>query len=401
MSGVTCVSGGRLDLPTALSSLTLDKVGYTFANLSWTNVARTEARFLVTRGTVGSSTDTREVTVASGAKGQVSISGIEHSSTAEYYLYRDESGGWVPQTASSTLDHVIVSTHTPSASVSVGGEIVLVRWSRAYTEAEYAVRVYNSTASFSFSETDFGTDPSNASSVTLLLDDLELGTDYSLDIMAVEISAGLVPTESNLVTKTFRTTKGPVLEVAGVFASYVNVEWVGEDGVQYRLVDQSSGETLLTESGVISNLLPGTDMNVELERQQPDGSWVDQGAATFVTPSSTLSVSGMGSSGVALSWNALYEGATYSLTYTRQGKTITAAIPAGSTSVVFGDLGPTTSYVINLYVEENGQLVGLSSLGAGEPGGAGGVKTHASYQQLLAAVVVLVLVTILLKLRVK
>lgn len=389
MSGVTLDS---ITIKTdALAALTLDSVGYTFAKLSWVNVSESEATFMVANALPGADPPSflENVVLPAGESGSVTVTGLEPGSSDNFYLYRKEFLEFVPQTSSTSTDGVVVSTYSPSSSVSIGGESALIKWTRAYPDAKYVVTVSNDDTSLEFTESDFEEDSSSASNINLLVEGLTLGTTYNWDLKIMEPLGDEEESEISVQsTGTFTTTQGVVLEIVDVFASYVDVEWIGDDDVVYRLIDQSSGSTILNDSGRISNLSPGTSMSVELQSQEPDGSWIDQAVSSFTTPSSTLSVSGIASSSIQISWTALYDGADYTVTYTEDGGSAQEAHISDATGTVIYGLDSNTSYVINLFVEEDGELVGLSSLGMN-----GGVKTTINYK-LYAIILVLVLLSL-------
>lgn len=163
--------------------------------------------------------------------------------------------------------------------------------------------------------------------------------------------------------------------------TYVNVAIIGDTQRSYQVmkVGDTSGVASIGEfkgvaapgySGVINNLMPGTPYAFQLQTRNGSAStWVNDGPVLSVTTlTSTLNVQSQGSSTVTAAWSIPYADAKFQLTYnTPTGSASivdlsTAAISAGTMSVVIGNLASATTYTFNLSIRE-GALGTFMSLG--------------------------------------
>lgn len=388
----------------AFSQLKQSDVRYTTSTLTFRNPSSDSVIYRVTQGdarTVVAS----DITVAGNGTGTANVTGLLPGTTYRFYLERNEHGDWIQQTSeTSGIDFVVTTTKKTSVSTSVGSQAVIVEWDYQY-DAEYT---------FTFGPTVYTNAEITKSGDIhrLIVSDLEEGSSYT---GTLQVKEGTLHT---LAVVNISTSVSATFQVDSIFASYADISWSAdgmgaseEDGVaDFRVLGKESSVSTFSEfvastpdtinSATISDLKPGTQYDLKLQRLEVSGSWSDQASITLTTKTTSLNIQSVGSKSIEVDWTSLYEGAVYELQYGIPGqspRTFGNSSTTANTAVI-KELESGTEYTIELYVLEEGRLVGVATVALGS-----GVTTTTSTNYTLvggvgiAAILVVLLVTMKLK----
>lgn len=359
----------------AFAGMSSGGVTYGSATLRWTNASKSQAKFQVVDDDGRTFADT---TVVDGEQeGEVVVKSSGGLDAKKFYLERLEVGEWVRQTSTSSLDYVLVSTPKVSLSVATGSTSAKVSWPSRVLNSKYLVY-------YDVQEEEITPNsPSAQANVKggtgqALLSGLVQGKSYNVMLGAEEDGQVVA-----LARASFTTSVAAQMVITGPFASYMGIDWSdsvdgsGPNGSQYRIVHRDSGsDYVLAESSTetkatIQDLLPGSEYNIVLQRQELGGNWSDQNEVVANTVSASLSLSSVASKTIAVTWPKLYEGAQFEVFYTAPGGTPVgngrtaahAASRENELSSTLRNLKPGTSYSIDLVIYELEQAVGLAKLG--------------------------------------
>lgn len=398
------------------AELSQSNITYTTTELSWLNVSSDTTTFRIVNE-AGSPVST-ETVVPGNESGSVLIVGLEQKSTNKLYLQRNEHDDWIQQTSAENagLDYVITSMKTTSVSTSIGSSAAIVQWTENHASASYSLVVTSSTGESTTFDNSSVVTADGIRSITI--SDLESGASYSAILSVDELKAdGTSGVE--LWSSTFSTSEAATFQVDESFASYANISWSAdgagseeEDGVaDFRVMGKMSSASVFSEfvssqpdsvtTATVDGLSPGTQYDLTLQRLSVDGvSWVDQASIVITTKSTSMSLQSVGSRSIELSWDSIYIGAFYELQYTPAGgvTTVFNGTTTQETSAIIKNLTPSTSYTIELYVMEQGELVGISTLALGSGAQA---TTGKDYTLIIGGSVLVVAVCVIVAMKLK
>lgn len=276
--------------------------------------------------------------------------------------------------------------------------------------AKYQVRIFKPGSTFSQT---IGVGEADGDDLSAISTGLDKNTNYRGELLVEEQG------EFNVVKSfTFQTSIGATFLVNKMFASYAEVAWddkgAGSDEEDSEAefmvkVRNSKTKTFVFESGWMpdsirnvrtTGLTPGVQHNFDLYRRGVDGKAVRQAGMDLDAKTTTLTVSELSSSRMIVSWASIYPGARYKLTHkagdadaiTFGGQTMV------ETTALLTNLDASTEYEIELWVEEMGKSVPISTTALGS---ALVVSTTVDYKLIAAFVAVVVLLgsLVLMKMR--
>ena len=334
----------------------------------------------------------------------VELVGSQNDKTYDLTLYRLEYGTWVRQGS------VTISTVSPTVATSVSTEAALIKWDNQYAGAEYQVRIFKPGSAFSQTISVSEADGDDLSAISTGLDK---NTNYHGELLAEEQGEFKV-----VKSFTFQTSIGATFLVNKIFASYAEVAWddkgAGSDEEDSEAefmvkVMNSKTNTWVFDSGWIpdsisniqtTGLTPGVQHNFHLYRRGVDGEAVRQAGMDLDAKTTNLIVSELSSSRMVVSWASIYPGARYKLTHKADDED---AITFGGqtmveTTALLTNLDASTKYEIELWVEEIGKSVPISTAALGS---ALIVSTTVDYKFMAAVVaaVALLVALVLMKIR--
>ena len=313
------------------------------------------------------------------------LRGFAPGSTHNLSLFRKENGSWVKQEAGEGLvEHIAITTKDVSVSTSVATTSALIQWNEGYDGANYELNLYYSAPSGPEVVPDEiiqDGDITNSGGLrSAIITGLTMDTPYWGMLTVTEFNASNVPGKILLQPFNFDTSAGATLITGEVKASSVFLEWQVDqvqeaDGVaEFKLKKQEVSVGTWTDAtswlphdttsfAKITGLKAGTAYKFELVRLGLDGSEVPQAVVDTTTKTSTLTITGTASSNIQLSWTEIYPGASYLLMYTIENGTpeTFGGGPISQTSALLEGLESSTKYVIELYVMEDGQAVGVQT----------------------------------------
>ena len=301
---------------------------------------------------------------------------LSPGTTYKITLFRFEHNQWVRQEGEVTE----TTKSPPEVISSIASGSALFRWDQVYDGAPYQLQVLDGGDSLGTYE---GSNISTGSDGKLfaLVNGLSLGTRYTALLKVREINRQLNPFTTNLRDIGFTTSEGATLQVGTVLLSSVQLLWsLGdvkeEDGIaEFRIRQRKnpSGEFSdvtpwipdSTTSTTITGLEPSTSYRFGLDRLGLDGQPKPQVLVDVVTLGDIeIRIEETNSTSLKVSWDEVYEGAQYVLVYTEEeGSPVTfAGGPIVQTGATLAGLRPETNYRLELYIIENDNLVGSSSM---------------------------------------
>lgn len=345
----------------AFAGLSSTGVTYTTASVGWTNLSSSSSDFRIVNDDLSIVSD--NITVAGGASGSHTVTGLDLNSTVKLFLQRYEVDSWVQQTSSvSGLDYVEATTYTSSISLNVGSTSASLSWTNPGSSTTTYIVHYIREGFVNDSETQIATVVDHSSTLT----NLTQGQGYRVMVSVIEGET----TKMIGDILTFTTSAGAAMVITeGPFASYISLDWgdsVDGTGANYRIANRDvsgGGDDILVESSAISSAIiadlePGTSYVFVLQRLELGENWSDQSQSLVTTPTSSMTVGSIGSATLEVSWGNLYDGAQFEVLFNGESAGITT-----ETSMVLRDLSADTSYTLELNVLELGESLGLSSLG--------------------------------------
>lgn len=396
------------------AELSQSNITYTTADLSWVNVSSDTVTFRIVNeaGTPVSS----QVIVPGSESGSASIIGLPQQSTNKLYLQRNEHDSWIQQTSSTSgIDYVLTSVKKTSVSTSIGSQAAIIQWTQQHDTASYTLSVTDSSGStVTFPNSSVVTENDQHA---ITIPNLTTGSTYSVSLTVDELkedgTSGVV-----LWTSNFSTSDAATFQVDETYASYASVSWTADgagltesDGVaDFRVMGKKASESSYSEyvpstpdttnAAIIDDLLPGTQYDLKLQRLGVTGSWNDQVQITLTTKSTSMSVQSVGSRSLEIHWTSIYSNAIYQLKYQAAGGVVNTYNDGNIQTVqaILSGLSPNTEYGIELFVVENGGLVGVAKLALGA---ANGAKTSRDFVLIggVSVAIVAVLAIIAMKMR--
>lgn len=313
------------------------------------------------------------------------LRGFKPGSTHNLSLFRKENGVWVKQEAGDGLVGTLaVTTKRVSLSTSVATTSSLVSWEEGYDGAIYDISIYYTEPEGIQAIPDeiiTNDDISNSGGKrSALVTGLDMGTEYWAAVFVTETNTSGVLERVVLQPFNFDTSSGATFIVGVVKASIVQLSWDAgeveeEDGIaEFKVRKQEVSVGTWTDATnwlphdtnsftKISGLKAGTEYKFMLVRLGLGGDEVSQATVVVRTKTSTLTIAGTSSGSIDTSWTELYPGAQYQLMYTAENGTpeTFGGGPISQTSALLKGLESSTKYVIELYVLESGQAVGLAT----------------------------------------
>lgn len=314
---------------------------------------------------------------------------LEPGTTYKITLYRHEFGSWVIQSRGAGVPNYIAFTtkNSPDISTSVSTNSAALKWDLKYGSALYQMDIFagviggggSSINTYEGSDISTGSDGMSKVVVTSLL----MNATYHGILRVKEPNRQGVVVRTNLKEVQFTTSEGATLQVGEVKASIVELSWDAgvvqeDDGVaefKIRMKKNPSGEysdstawmphSINTKN--ITGLQPGTSYTFVLLRLGIDGSSRTQALVSVTTRGSTLRVDQTSSTSMYADWDEVYPGARYQIVYTADGGSpvVFGGGETSETSVFISGLKVNTNYVLQLYVIEDGALVGTNTLALG------------------------------------
>ncbi len=394
------------------AELSQSNITYTTVDLSWLNVSSDTTTFRIVNeaGTAVSS----ETIVPGSESGSASIVGLVQESTNKLYLERNEHGDWIRQTSSTSgLDYVLTSMKKTSVSTSIGSSAAIVQWSQQHDTASYTLSVTDSSGNTVTFPNSSVVTSNDQHAVTV--PDLSNGSTYSVSLSVDELksdgTSGVV-----IWSSSFSTSDSATFQVDETYASYASISWTGDgsnesDGIaDFRVMGKKSSESTYAEyvastpdttnAAVITGLSPGTQYDLKLQRLGVTGSWNDQVQITLTTKTTAMSIQSIGSRSIAVEWPSIYTNAVYQLKYQAAGGIVQTYNDGDIQTVtaIIKSLSPNTEYGIELFVVEQGELVGVSKLALGS---SNSVKTSRDYVLIGGVSVAVVAVIAIVALKMK
>ena len=217
-------------------------------------------------------------------------------------------------------------------------------------------------------------------------------------------------------TETITTGTIPVatLRVGETKASMVDLSWESEgedDGVtefKIRLKNSDDSYTDATQwiqglvnSTTITGLDPETQYEFQLIRMESGGLESPQTVVDVTTQTSTIRVEETASNSIRVSWDEMYQGARFTILYKPEtgGDAVTLGGEGASTEdtdAILTGLSPDTNYVLELYVTENGNLVGTNKLSLGTGVKARTNRSHRVIGGTIVSVVAFIAIILLI-----
>lgn len=355
-----------------LAGLAVGNVAYTHAVVSWQNPSASTATFRIVNES--GAVVTSEVSVASGQSGSATVFPLSPGGSYQLYLERYEIDTWIRQTSTSSLDYVLISTPTTSATVVSGSTTARATFQAPVAGANLFVTyraVGDTQSAYKFATVSMIETTGQA-----LMTGLSEGVTYDVNVgvyypqyILDEFSPGT--TSLSLHQTTFTTSSNAEMVLTGPFASYMGIDWsasVDGQGSNYRIVNRvNSSDDVLAESSTataatIQDLQPGTEYRIVLQRLELDNVWSDQNEVVANTLTSSMSINSVLSKTLQVSWQPLYAGANFEVLYSASGSSKSSG-QTQDTTTILRDLSPGTTYELNLVVYELGQAVGLARLG--------------------------------------
>ena len=356
--------------------LTLNQAQHTTLSLDVQSFSASEATYYVANE--DSSIRTANFNLTGEVTHTVDIRGLGVNSTHRFSLFREEHGNWAKQS-----DYLEVATKAISAATSVASTSALVKWDQGYANAVYELNIYdtapeNDSVPILVKEnTDISISRGVRSSI---ITGLEMETPYWGLITVAETNASGVVEKILVRPFNFDTSAGAVFQVGEVKASSVALSWDAgeveeEDGVaEFKVRQQEVSLGSWTDATnwlphdtnsftKISGLKAGIAYKFQLVRLGLGGDEISQAIVDASTKTSTLTISGTGSTSIEAQWTELYPNAQYLLVYTAEGGdpvTFSGGAISGTSALLEG-LESSTTYVIELYCVEEGVSVGLST----------------------------------------
>lgn len=393
----------KTDKPGVLS---LQQAGYTTATFTVQSLATRSTTYYVANEdesikSANISFDAGDVTKT------VQLMGFNVNSTNKIFLKRAESGHWNIQSGGGLLDHISTTMQRLTAATSVASTSAMITWDQGYTNASYEVSLYDIPADPSTLPIQVkanGDIANTGGKRSAVFTGLSMETEYWGMITVQETNAAGVSEKMYIRPFNFDTSAGAVFQTGEVKASSVHLTWdageVGEaDGVaEFMVLKQEVSVGTYTDAtpwlphttssfATISGLKPGVDYRFQLLRMRLDGGRAGQAILNVTTKTSVLTISGTASSHIQADWTELYPGAQYQLMYKSEGGT-PVTFNDGTiteTTALLTGLESSTTYVIELYVIEDGVAVGLATQALGS---AASAKTGTSKVVVAAGVTV-------------
>ena len=404
----------------SLAELSQTKITYFTVDLTWNNPSQDTAVYRVVDKTDPSApvVVSPQTTVAASAAATVTRTGMQVGRTYHHFLERLEHDTWTQQTSSTIgVDHVVTTTRTNSVSTSVGAETVQIMWDYKY-DTRYSVNVFASgqstvVATLQAKDVDL---ENGVHSVTLK--GLAKGKAYVGELFSDDNGRVATISEFNFVTSIAST-----FQVNSVFASYATITWFHhgagafeKDGMaDFRVLRRNArvaAESLpasqwevgvastpdTTNNATVRDLKAGTMYDLKLQRLKLNSGWSDEASIVVTTKTTSVSIGEVGSSSVEAAWGPIYNGAIYLVRYgpttgelvdfdgTIRDKTVGIDVLGQLKIAVLTGLEPSTNYIVELFVEEEGELVGIATVALGT---SIGVKTNNSYTLVHAGGVLL------------
>lgn len=296
-------------------------------------------------------------------------------------LYRYEYEQYVLQFGSVTY----TTKSAPDVSTSISSTTAMLTWDTGYAGALYQIEVFRGALGGGGPSVGLYEDYTHV----VLLSGLSMETVYHavLSVKEPDKQDRLLVTE--LGDTQFETSAGATLHAVKILASSVELSWsLGEvkedDGVaEFKIQKRKNPGGSYTDAtqwiphtvagAKITGLEPGTSYNFALVRLGLDGKNSVQIIVEVTTKGSTLRVDSRTSTTVEVGWDSVYEGAQYKLVYTAEGGSPVAVDGStGRMTATLTGMTPDTTYNIELFVIEDGGMVGtntltLSSLGTNSP----------------------------------
>lgn len=409
-----------------LASLSQAEITYSTVDFIWENPSQDTAVYRIVDKTDVSNAVvvSPDLTVAASSTSSFTRKGMLPGHTYIHCLERLEHGTWVQQTTSNGPDNIVTTTITNSVSTSVGAETVQIMWDYKY-DTQYSLTLFASGQSAVVARLE-EEDLNFANGVHLAtLTGLTKGTAYAGKIFADD--GGSIATIAEF---SFVTSISATLSVDNVFASYATITWIHhgagaleKDGTsdfrvlrrnarvasasipvgQWETAVASTPDT--TNSAIVDNLQAGTMYDFKLQRLKLGGGWSDQASATVTTKTTSVSIQNVGWSSVEAAWGPIYDDAIYIVRYrpatgagqfvdfegTVQDKTIGVDGVQHVKIATLVDLQSNTDYIVELFVEERGQRIGIATVALGTNVT---VNTTRNYPIIFAAIVLVALVAL-------
>lgn len=341
-------------------------IGSTFANVNY-EVTNSSNNAGIYRLVTGSETHTNtvprslELNIPPGATETLVAVGLQKGSQYNFFLERLEFGSWILQGSRDTR-----STHqVTDLEVSTSSQAAVVSWPLTH-EGSYQVDITDGNSV----STEVPILDTESGKYRAVFGDLTSGLAYTTHVRFLETT--LTGTDLPIVaTTTFRPSAFSNLEIDAFFATYVELSWddgdvgQGEEDQEAEFLIKMIAQNGQVESTVmdwtpdsikttkVTGLVPGQSYSFGLYRRGVDGQEVFQQGSRkdITTKTTTISSTVSWSTTLSISWNSLYEGATYKykLRPTGSDDTLNGVSEA---RVIPRNLIPDTSYTFDLYVRE-------------------------------------------------
>lgn len=410
----------------SLARLSQSRTTYSTVDLSWKNPSDGVGVYRVVDKTDLSNpvVVSPNSTVAASATTTITRKGMQPGRTYHHSLERLEHDTWIQQISSTGVDRVVTTARTNSVSTSVGVETVQVTWDYKY-DTQYSVTLFASGQSEVVARLESWDVELENGVHSVTLTGLAKGKAYVGKVFADDNGSVATIAEFNFVTSISAT-----FQVDRVFASYATVTWFHHgsgafesDGradfrvlqrdarvaskslpaSEWEVVVASTPDTI--NNATVSGLKAGTMYDLKLQRLKLNRDWSDEASIMFTTKTTSLSIENVGPSSVEASWGPIYDDAIYFVRYgptagelvdfggTVQDKTIGIDVLEQLKIAVLADLESNTEYIVELFVEEQGQRVGIATVALGT---SASVKTKRNYTMVVASIVVVIVLALLI-----
>lgn len=378
------------------STLTVSSVGYFSAVLLASNKGTSAASFRIRRDSATGPTTTAQ-TINAGQTWTCNVTDtwpIAPGNTYKFMLERSEAGAWVAQIPDSSNMAMWTSVTTPSAVlglVSTSPTSLTVSWpltASAVPAPEWSLGLTKDTTSTALADAiktmSWATVPvsaSGATTATVTVNTLSSATKYAVWLCIKDRSTASTYTPDKFAvipvnSQVYATTALGALSVTSTRVSYAKLSWTGNATDAYRVVDTSNVNAIVaTSTGSTNNfsykgLAGGKTYKLSLQRTAADGSFVEESTAQIVTPSTTMSITSVGSTEIQIAWGAVYDGAMFEVHYGTSPSTMKVLNPGTALTATITNLAPNSTYAVELYVIENNSAVGVAALSLGTDKGA-------------------------------
>jgi hypothetical protein len=329
--------------------------------------------------------------------------------TYSILLRMREFGNWVSNPAPTS----ITTRTAPDLNTSISTFAAMVKWDEGYPSADYRLELFDGEIgaggeSVKIFEGGAGIKIEPDGQLSATATSLDKATDYHAVLSVREMSVARALVAKKLREVAITTSHSATFRPGTVLASSVQLSWtptevLEEDGVAEFMVTQKeypSGPWSTSTGWIphsttqtkIAGLKPGTTYRFLLTRMGVDGVSKDEAFFNVTTKGSALTVGTVTADSMDVSWGEVYSGAQYLLKYTASGGSpVTfsgSSVP--QTSATLTGLSPGTDYTLELFVVEEGGMVGTSSVRLGS--GAESGKNDSSYGMVSLVVLLMALV---------